>query len=606
MINLFRNLNSSFLISRWVLFRPALLQKLFQSIFIKPIRTRFRTLIWGPYDLNYYPSDIRKNAQNILKNNFDDPQISGLDWPLGNEIDAYYDADKTILNLAGSEFNIDVLSEFWQNDNKFHDLDSEVIQAMHRFHWLEEQIAIGFDKFKLDKFLKLISDWIDLNNQPNDGIQWKPYNTSERICNWVVFWSSISSNLKVDKDLAERWSKSIQINLRHLVSNLEYPASGLINNHLLNNARALYIGGSFISDKLLVKLSINIFKRHLPKMIGNNGYLLESSSHYHFLISRSIEEVVRVAHWSGDEVFSLWLGEYSFRMQNAARRLVPPCVLSLNNMPRIGDVSPDIPFDWYDPRLDKGETGWQKVWGKILHSEPPVSSDYLDGWSVANNDSWFLLAYDHPSNDFYPSGHGHNDFGSFCVFFKELPVIVDIGRFSYDDSKRDKFTGIENSCHNIVRVDNKDFIPSGGGFNSVISEIAKQKTSFYFDNLETEMLWNFKANYGVDWSRRLNFIKESLHVCDDFISLGRRSHKAEGYYYFSPDVKIEFINDNQWALSYNDIKLKLIIEGADSVSCEEAVFYPSYGKSRLSHRLCWKSKFKQSMQIKLIINHSLN
>ena len=215
------------------------------------------------------------------------------------------------------------------------------------------------------------------------------------------------------------------------------------------------------------------------------------------------------------------------------------------------------------------------------------------------------MAFDHPSTDIYPAGHGHDDFGSFCAFFKEMQVIIDIGCFSYDITQNE-VNGRENACHNVVQVDNKSLLPSGRGINSLIGGIARQKANFCFNNDEKKMLWNVTTNFAVNWSRQVKLNNESLHIYDDFLSTGKKTHSAEGYYYFAPGVQIEFIKNHQWILSYKKIKLLLTLEGADSVVFEETDFYPNYGESRLSHRLSWKSEFIKKNQIRVMVNHYLD
>ena len=64
------------------------------------------------------------------------------------------------------------------------------------------------------------------------------------------------------------------------------------------------MGGVFIGNMSYVELSKQIFKTHLPKMISTNGYLMECSSHYQLLLTRSIFEVSRISSILSDKEFT--------------------------------------------------------------------------------------------------------------------------------------------------------------------------------------------------------------------------------------------------------------------------------------------------------------
>ena len=590
-------------LSQWmrVVVQPALWPTLVRTLLLRPLRTRLRYCLHGAYDLSYYPANIHHLALAAVEEGSSSLAIPQADWPL-HVASKSETIEGFVPCLAGRTLSMESLRVLWKDEGAASHLDPEVEQAVHRFHWLLVQAAQRVDQDNIKQSLSLVNTWLDCHPSPDNGVAWQPYTTSERICNWVVYWSVITHHQGIDNDLAVRWSDAIRLHLRYLASQLEYPASVLVNNHLLNNARALYIGGRFIADTTVVELGKALFKSHLSKMIGD-GYLLEGSSHYQLLLTRSVEEVVRVARWSEDESFACWMEEFSKRMREATLRLFPPGLSCLSDLSRIGDVSPDVPFDWFDPRPSADENGWQRVWGVMPKTEVETVTGVMDGWAVAVNGSWYALAYSHPATDGYPQGHGHEDFGSACVYCNGMPVLVDIGRFSYALPTVTNFHGDENMCHNIVTIDTMPILSAGRGFLAVISAEARCKAHFYLDDQCRQMIWRATAISGVQWCRKLRLdAVEGLRLDDEFVYDGRDSHTVEGYYYFSPDVQLELECERQWKLGRDGITLQMRIEGVDTVICEETNFYPHYGVQSKTRRLRWQCSVQKKTSVSLIIN----
>ena len=100
-------------------------------------------------------------------------------------------------------------------------------------------------------------------------------------CNIVVYLQLLAlSNLEVKGlDVIE---KSLLKDVDFLLLHLEYPASRAVNNHILNNARALYFAGVHFSSNEITEIAKSIFQKHLDVMIGAGGFLLEASSLYQF------------------------------------------------------------------------------------------------------------------------------------------------------------------------------------------------------------------------------------------------------------------------------------------------------------------------------------
>ena len=96
-------------------------------------------------------------------------------------------------------------------------------------------------------------------------------------------------------------------NLRHVIYNLttlfsnysanlvmrnpEYHGDLNTNNHILNNARALILAGSFLDSQCLFDAGCWIFTNQFDKHINSDGVLREGSSHYQYVVTRWVVDI---------------------------------------------------------------------------------------------------------------------------------------------------------------------------------------------------------------------------------------------------------------------------------------------------------------------------
>ena len=167
--------------------------------------------------------------------------------------------------------------------------DPEDTMSLHRFGWL----LINAEKIKIDILanlgLDLVDDWISKNIHSESKLKWDSYTASERLIYWSIFFCLISRTETPNKKIEKKFAKAIFIHLNHIYDNLDYWGSES-NNHLLNNGRALYIGGKIISNKHFSKIGKKILKKETDFLIPK-GVLKEGSSHYQFLITKSYLEL---------------------------------------------------------------------------------------------------------------------------------------------------------------------------------------------------------------------------------------------------------------------------------------------------------------------------
>ncbi len=568
-------------IIKYVLWRPKHWPQFVNLAFIKPLRTRFRIRIHGMYNKLYYPDAIRNKCELIESK----PHINlPKTWSFFDMQFVSQSASELIVNCAGTEVNITQLPLLWHKPTN-EATDPEVLQSSHRFHWLVERVSLGLSKDDMDVIFYSINSWLNDFQHKRTGVAWHPYTVSERLCNWMTFWQVASSQSHAS-NISQRWLNSIQEHAVFLSNTLEYPASGIINNHILNNARALYISGCFLDNKNIVDLGCELLKRHLPKMVSNKGFLLESSSHYQLLLTRSVFEIQKVANEYDDFKFARWLQNFSRLMLIACQNITPKELHNLDDMPRIGDVSPDIPFVWFSPISYRLNANWNTLWNVItdnISNNNAINQD--DGWVSFNKDNWSMVTFTHPNKMQYPTGHGHNDFGSFCLYYSGYPIFIDIGRLNYAPFEGGGSVGMSSDTHNVLLIDSQEALSSGQGVSSIISSESIKHTNFSIDDNGFSS-WELTCQKGEKWTRVVKVDSCQCITISDRVDFCK---KVKGFFNLHPGINVKKINPKYIRLLFGDFQCDIKFDNIQNLFIEKIDFFPKYGKKIDSKRIVWSS-----------------
>ena len=551
--------------------------KIFFFIIWKPVKTRFLMFFFGSYSKQYYHSDLirlhKKFYKNDLKSkplfflktfNFDDQQKS--------------QSERFIFFLKKQE-----LEKLWNLNDIYQ--DKELINASHRFFWLLKDLSEDTNNFNVNisNDIEQVKVWINKFGNTEHIDAWHPYNVSERISNMIVFVHYLNFyNKKKYNSEIELIINSIRNDLIYLLDNLEYPASGLLNNHIINNSRAIYIGGSFFQCDKLVNIAKLIFKLNIEKILSSDGVLDEASTHYHFLITKNIIEIQLVAEEKNDIEFSNYLKHIIDRMLQSCYFFLNKCNISFKNLPKIGDLSPDVPFQWFNPFKDK--YGWTSIWRFDLRNyeyKNLISKSELNGWLRINRDGWTIFTYLHKHLTNYPVGHGHNDFTSFCLYYNSLPILVDIGRFNY----KNKFDSLDDSqlaiSHSSVLIDGEPIIKSGygSGLDYVKSGFSRQKCKHFYDS--EKIIWGGITASGIEWQRTIRIIDATtFNIIDE--TKNNNTALISQNYILSDQIRDVSDKKGQFKFSMYDINLNISFSESFNTYKSKVYTIPSYGVRKIS------------------------
>jgi hypothetical protein len=113
------------------------------------------------------------------------------------------------------------------------------------------------------------------------------YSISERVSNLILLWNI----QEPAPPLAAEVLLMIKKDIEHLLGHLEYHGELGTNNHILNNARALILAGSFLGNRRFYEAGCWLLENQLSKHVSAEGVLREASTHYQWVITRWIVEV---------------------------------------------------------------------------------------------------------------------------------------------------------------------------------------------------------------------------------------------------------------------------------------------------------------------------
>jgi len=319
--------------------------------------------------------------------------------------------------------------------------DPEDTMALHRFLWLLSLLKNHPDMGTVDFGLKCIKNWVCLFPEPTDNIMFESYSICERLVNWLFFIMFIDGTQRPGASLRSQIAQSIEKQLLWLVKHLEYHGNQT-NNHILNNARALYICGGLLHLNDVAELGRCIYLAETDEMIIN-GELQEGSSHYQMLITSWYLEIYLIAMATGDGSFADWIEPRLSEMLGVCALLQSK--YQSGEFSLSGDISPDLPpscftgypfsacnpdrSQWYQmvSRCDSHSlTSFCSSISGVCRQHAGLHSGNMWYYIEQNGIEVWVIGYNGRNKR-----HGHNDNGSIAVFFRGKPVIVDLGLIDY-------------------------------------------------------------------------------------------------------------------------------------------------------------------------------
>jgi uncharacterized heparinase superfamily protein len=364
--------------------------------------------------------------------------------------------------------------------------------------------------------------------------------TARRIVNWIYAWQGFG---ELSGGLAWPLAERIGAEARHVRDTLTPE-----RNHRTLELYALAIVGFAFEDADLLDLAVRELDRNLTEDFRPDGVHRESSTHYHMIALRSFAGLRENARRHGVAL----PGGFDDRLSRA-------CDFALHCRRPDGTI----------PALSDADSGdysaLLELLGDLLGRDDLRAgrgdrscAAFPDGGYFTQRSGWdpedrFLIFDCGPLGD---GGHGHYDLLSVEAWAGGTPLLVDPGRFTYDEGPpnlRHWFKG--TAAHNTVCVDGLDQTPYAR--KAPKGPVAEGRL---LGRTDTVLLGEARSPaYDAVHRRRITFERDGWLIEDELTAASEHRY----------DLRLHLAPGTRWA--------ELTIEGAESITEEPGWVSSQYG-----------------------------
>lgn len=513
--------------------------------------------------------------------------------------------DNNDIELLYSNLNFNNIKDYFSSPS-----DEEELFVFCRFNWLLTKLS-GSQGLSKEWGLEKIRKCLELEKElaGKNKFHLNAYDASERIANTLIFFMLTSGEGKLE--LPDWLKRFISESAEQISNKLEFYPEGRVNNHIINDARGLYFAGVFLSKEGYLKAANSIFRNELPKVITKDGFSREGSSHYHFLITRWLLEVIFLADLINDDSAKSIIRPFAAGcLKMCWFFLVQEIKTGRWDIPLIGDVSPDFPPKWllglpwsepaisvYRP-LELPANNFLEGWGSLFGfsnelSDQPLKKErcfqpYKSGWYRLDFYCFTIFWHVDLNGPSLNITHGHCDTGSFCFYIYGMPVLADIGRYNYTNSSIGKY-GISAASHNAIMIDG---LEPFGPANYPDYYISSRTNVNYKEEGEKFIFkishngFNRISGDKINIQREYIIEKNLIQVIDNLD--GKKPHNIEQFFHFHPGIEIvkENNRDDIYCLRSKDIRLNFKVDDFKirdgSIKYGPGQYFPAYGRQVVS------------------------
>jgi Heparinase II/III-like protein/Heparinase II/III N-terminus len=417
---------------------------------------------------------------------------------------------------------------------------------------------------------RLVRSWIRTSPPGHDRSEV----TARRILNWVYAWQALPD---LDHGLERALLESIGAQARH------------VRRHLApeRNHRTLELYALLICALALPELdrggelrgfALAELDRNLATDFRADGVHREASTHYHMIALRSFVGARENARRFGLRLPAGFDERLSRACDFALHCRRPDGLIPALSDGDTGDYSELLALA--GDLLGRDDLRWAGTRGRVGRAPSRRLASFPDGGYFVQRSGWsrhdrFLIFDCGPLGD---GGHGHYDLLAFEACAGGRPLLVDPGRFTYDEGSpnlRRRFRG--TAAHNTVCVDGRDQTPYTRGRPDgrvAHGRFLGRASAPGLDVLAGEATSHV---YEAVHRRRIAFVDERYWIVEDRLR-GEHAHRYELRFQLAPEAR-----GRAWIAGDGVVVapgLALVVLGAAALTLERGWVAPSYG-----HRL---------------------
>ncbi len=420
----------------------------------------------------------------------------------------------------------------------------------------------------LEEIQNQLLDFIALN-PPFYGLNWKsPMEVSIRSFNIILLIILLRKNkIYFERPIQSIIDDYLFLSLKFIENNNEWN-SGLRNNHYFVNLLGL------LSLKLVFQEKLNNIKSQITAEVlaqfNEDGSNFEGSIPYHFFTFEALQWMLIIL----PEMY-LYLSTHNdvynrlskiFQFSNHFNN-------NYNNLLQIGDNDSGIITNYHNNiinhRFNKDLYSYSDNNFEILSKDSYKYNIFRDiGIILIDNQKINFAISLGRNSQFGKGGHNHNDKFSFVMNYKNYPIFVDPGSYTYTAIPELRNQYRSARMHNTMYYER---IAKYSLNKSSLFWLKDYSVEYKFNSSDDECkikLFDKKRKQS-----RIFDVSESNILITDEIFTNRDN--AELNFYFHPSIQIKKINDNLVEIQKNELKIHFISD--EIIEVTDYYYSHSYG-----------------------------
>lgn len=439
------------------------------------------------------------------------------------------------------------------------------------------------DRRYVDAWRRLVGSWLDQVPPGSDDAEV----VGRRIQNWIYAWNRFCADARFgswDDGFAERLVEYLSAETAYVRDHLTRE-----RNHRTLELYALLVAALALPDvakhESLARFALHELGANLLCDVRPDGVHREASTHYHCVALRSYVGAAENARRFGLELPHGYL-----------ERLARACEFAMHchrpdgRIPAFSDADSDGYHDVLAlaaTLLDRDDLRWVASSGARGSAPRTRYASFPEGGYYIQRSGWgeepgtygrerFLMFDCGPIGD---GGHGHYDLLSVEVSAQGAPLLVDAGRYTYDESPpnwRRWFKG--TAAHNTVVVDRLDQTPYRRRRPRGDTAVGRLLGRFSAPGLDVVVGAASSPRYEVIHTRAVVFVADEYWLVLDELT-GDRPHEFDLRWHLSPEAGRQLhVRRGPSVSSVDASSVTLVCAPSRPIVIEPGWYAPTYGR----------------------------
>ncbi|MBI2775119.1 heparinase II/III family protein [Candidatus Dependentiae bacterium] len=429
------------------------------------------------------------------------------------------------------------------------------------------------DEKYAQSFCDQINDWLE-NNPVLLGPNWAcPMDVAIRAINWIWAFHYFKDSTTISPAFWGKFICSLYDHFNYLEHHWEVYDSRTSNHYFSDLVGYLYLCYFFKPlGKTVQKKAEWCFQeclREFDKQVFDEGTDYEGSTFYHKLITEIVHHIFFIAQNYGFEISNAHQEKFQRMLE-----FIDWCSFAPSRLIQIGDN-------------DSGKIVTGELPKIHIKNNEHIAHYKNFGISIFKNERIHLSLRHHAYQNRQPSGHHHNDVGSFTLAIDGIPIFVDPGSYIYTPSAywRNKFRSAQ--MHNTFGIVGKESVE----LDNRLFTLDLPENAMHFHENE---LYTFHDLYApLRAHRKISVNENEIFITDWWESLSDASGElipTIWNFIVAPEIEIMQEQNSLVLYSHNKTLGRFVLP--NSFTLHDDFYSPSYGAKIATKRIMMQSNKK--------------